>query len=113
MKPLHEDTLRALPPDKHGRHAIVGSDGCMLAETRAMDGARIARAFVAMPLLARALLGVADEQATSSVDGMPCWCINATRERLHAKFQTHHDSFCQDARDALHAANALSISTED
>lgn len=107
MKPLHEDTLRTVQTHGDGRHAIIASDGRMVAETRAQDGQSIARGLAAMPRLVKSLVAVAEESSMSSVDGVPCWCLKGTRDRMRTGLQSHHDSFCQEARAALREVGAL------
>lgn len=103
MKPLHEETLRAVQIHGDGRHAIVASDGRMVAETRALDGAHIARGLAAMPLLARALLAHLENGHTKD-------CANG-KQQAGAMFRGGPVYLCSkrcgDTREALHAAGAM------
>lgn len=64
----------------------------------------VARLIAAAPDMARALLEVASEDASLSVDGMACWCTRQGRERMRDSGVIRHEGFCDRARAALRKA---------
>ena len=67
----------------------------------------LAKFISAAPDMARALLDVASEDASLSVDGMPCWCTRQGRERMRDSGIIRHEGFCDRARAALRKAGVI------
>lgn len=66
-----------------------------------------ARFIAAAPDMVRALLEVASEDESLSVDGVPCWCTRHGRERMRDTGIIRHEGFCDRARAALRKAGVL------
>jgi hypothetical protein len=112
MRP-HEEEWMTFPgvANQHGQTAVTDNAHRMVCLTRAYDGDELARFIAAAPAMARALLAVADETASTSVDGLPCYCTSGHREdmrRAGVRAMTRgHQQWCNDARAALKKAGVI------